>query len=107
MDPLKPNQEPQDIKKYFDPKSYTTVFVDSTGFKTQHHELVEHIETLKSIKVNSEDYHVINIFGIRADYVCKNKEACFSIKYDNIDSKKLNALVDEFEALYNADPQKR
>jgi hypothetical protein len=59
MDPLKPNQEPQDIKKYFDPKSYTTVFVDSTGFKTQHHELVEHIETLKSIKVNSEDYHAI------------------------------------------------
>jgi hypothetical protein len=69
--------------------------------------VVDNIRGKKPMGVNSEDYHVINIFGIRADYVCKNKEACFSIKYDNIDSKKLNALVDEFEALYNADPQKR
>jgi hypothetical protein len=59
MDPLKPHQETQDLKKYFDPKSYATVFVDSTGFKTQHHELVEHIETLQSIKVNSEEYHAL------------------------------------------------
>lgn len=56
MDSVNSESESHNPKKYFNPKDYSTLIVDSTGFKTPQHELAEHFETLLHLPINSDEY---------------------------------------------------
>lgn len=93
----------------------TQIISEKTNFKAKTADLkkvqvvIDDIKSKKPADKAASDYHVINIFGdLRADYNAKqasdakpkdDNKGSFSVAFKDIDSKKLDALVAEFEAL--------
>lgn len=81
---------------------------DTKNFKTVQ-AVIDDIKSKRPKDKTDADYHAINIFGdLRADYIAKRAEgskpmdedkSSFSVKFADLDNKKLDALVAEFGAL--------
>lgn len=71
--------------------------------------VIDNVKSKKPADKTAGDYHAINIFGdLRADYNAKSSDGAkpkdedkssFSVKFADLDSKKLDALVAEFTTL--------
>ena len=71
--------------------------------------VIDNIKSKKPADKTVGDYHAINIFGdMRADYNAKRPDGAkpkdedkssFSVKFADLDSKKIDALVAEFVTL--------
>lgn len=74
--------------------------------------VIDDVKSKKPADKTAGDYHAINIFGdMRADYNAKipdgakpkdENKSSFSVKFADLDSKKIDALVAEFTALSKA-----
>lgn len=71
--------------------------------------VIDDVKSKKPADKTAGDYHAINIFGdLRVDYRAKcpqdvkpqdEDESSFSVKFSELDSKKIDALVAEFATL--------
>jgi hypothetical protein len=62
--------------------------------------VIDDVKSKKPADVVAKDYHAINIFNdMRVSYLSKEKDANFHFKFSEIDSVKLNALIQEFADL--------
>lgn len=91
------------------------IISDTLNFKTgvdKFTKLQAVINDVKSKKPSDKtvaDYHVINIFGdLKSDYISKRAvgtkpsdedKSSFSLEYKTLDTKKIDALVVEFQTL--------
>ena len=73
--------------------------------KSNKHLRVQVIDDVKSKRPNDideNDFHAINIFTTRVSYNSKGKEGSFSVKFSDLDSKKIDDLINEFKSLKEA-----
>jgi hypothetical protein len=67
--------------------------------------VIDDVKSKKPADVQDKDYHAINIFNnSKVVYLAKEKEGTFSVAFTDIDSAKLNALIQEFADLKAAEP---
>lgn len=91
------------------------IISDTTNFKAnisnfkKLQAVIDDVKSKKPADKISADYHTINIFGdLRADYIAKRPDGAkpgdddkssFSVEFKDLDAKKLDALVAEFDSL--------
>ena len=64
--------------------------------------LINDIKAKKPQDKNDTDYHAINIFdGFRADFLSKEKDQSFSVKFADIDADKLSDVIEEIKGTLN------
>lgn len=62
--------------------------------------VIDEIKSKKPNNVLNSDYHVINIFcDSKISYISKDKKGTFNLKYSDVDSLKINNLIQEFSDL--------
>lgn len=73
--------------------------------------VIDHVTGKKPVEVVEKNYHAINIFPDKIDYVTASSEGSFTLKDTKkekvIDVKKINDLVKEFETLKLAADKKK
>ena len=69
--------------------------------------VIDDVKSKKPADVVAKDYHASNIFNdMRVSYLSKEKDGNFHFKFSEIDSAKLNDLIQEFATLKAAEPVK-
>ena len=67
--------------------------------------VIDDVKVKRPQDVELKDFHAINIFAdLRADYLSKEEKGSFSVKFEDLDKAKLDALVAEFATLKAAEP---
>lgn len=89
--------------------SETVNFKTKVADFTKIQAVIDNVKSKKPADKTAGDYHAINIFGdLRADYQAKRPavtkpkdedKSSFSVKASDLDSKKIDALIAEFEIL--------
>ena len=89
--------------------SETVNFKAPVGSFTKLQAVIDNIKSKKPADKTAGDYHAINIFGdMKANYQAKRPagakpkdedKSSFSVKFADLDSKKIDALVAEFVTL--------
>jgi hypothetical protein len=62
--------------------------------------VIDDVKSKRPADVEEKDYHAINIFNkMKVSYNSKERKGNFSFKFEDLDSAKLNDLINEFATL--------
>jgi len=80
-------------------------FKTSVSSFTKLQDVIDDIKALKPSDVEAKDYHAINIFTQAVQYISNEgpKVGTYKLNYSQLNSTKLNDLIEEFKTLKAAE----